>query len=289
MLAICISGAFRNFEETWPENEKIFQATGMPYRIFMHTWTQDFSTTRKVYRDTNWHGFNISLRPKKYQDFIGKVDLDKIKKVIPHSSVLLENFNEDSICSEFQIPYKHETKIYQNILNSIAMYVGISKSFNLARLDKDFENYTHFVRIRTDFVLEKSIPVKVFSSDLYFGGPGVETGTGYVSDQLFIMKKPLIAEICDLPRFIIDYVNENSWQLDSTSPFYAERILSALFQNCNLKPTILSDPIIGKVKRPAITSSDELSRIIYLKEMVQYNLNAVKRKLIMLVVRIFQR
>jgi hypothetical protein len=129
----------------------------------------------------------------------------------------------------------------------------------------------------------------VFSSDLYFGGPGVETGTGYVSDQLFIMKKPLIAEICDLPRFIMDYVNENSWQLDSTSPFYAERILSALFQNCNLKPTILSHPIIGKVKRPAITSNDELSRIIYLKEMVQYNLNAVKRKLIMLVLRIFQR
>jgi hypothetical protein len=114
----------------------------------MHTWTQDFSTTRKVYRDSNWHGFNISLRPKKYQDFIGKIDLDKIKKVIPHSSVLLENFNEDSICSEFQIPYKHETKIYQNILNSIAMYVGISKSFNLARLDPDFENYTHFARIR---------------------------------------------------------------------------------------------------------------------------------------------
>jgi hypothetical protein len=77
--------------------------------------------------------------------------------------------------------------------------------------------------------------------------------------------------------------------LNSTSPFYGERILSALLKNCNLEPTILSDPIIGKVKRPAMTPNDELRQILYLKDMVIHNLNTVQRKLILLVLRILQR
>jgi len=289
VLAICISGALRNFEEIWPINEKIFCATGMPYKIFMHTWTQNFSTTRKMYRDTNWHGFNISLKPKKYEEFNSEVNLDRIKRVIPHSTVLLEDFSEDSVCSEFQIPYKHETEIYQNILNSVAMYVGISKCFNLARIDPEFQNFTHFVRIRTDFILEKSIPVEVFLSDLYFGGPGVNTGTAYVSDQFFIIKKPLIPKICDLPKFIKAYVKENGWQLNSASPFYAERILSAMFQNFWSKAMTLNKPIVGKVKRPNVISNDELSQIIYLKELLFHNLNVIKRKLIALLLKILKR
>lgn len=254
----------------------------------MHTWTSDFSTTRKTYRDINWHGFNISLKPKKYKEFNSEVNFDRIKSVIPHSTVLLENFSEDSICSEFQIPYKHETEIYQNILNSVAMYVGISKSFNLARKDQEFQNFTHFVRIRTDFILEKSIPVEVFLSNLYFGGPGVNTGKAYVSDQFFIIKKPFIHEICDLSRFIKAYVKENGWQLNSGSPFYAERILSAKFQNSQLRDMILNEPVVGRVKRPDIISDDELSRKIYLKELFFHNLNSVKRKLIALLLKKFK-
>ena len=282
MLAICISGALRNFGEVWPVNEKIFQETGIPFKIFMHTWTQDFSTTRKVHRDINWLELNKTLKPKKYKEFDGVVSFSKIKNIIPLSTLLLEDFTEDDICSEFQIPPKHKTQLYQGILNSTAMYVGMSKCFNMATIDPEFYKFTHFVRVRTDFLLKKSIPPEVFLSDLYFGGPGVAMETGYVSDQFFIMKKDFISVICKLPKFITNHVKENGWQSDSGYTFYAERILSASLKNFRLQHNIISEPIVGEIKRPQIVSNAELSQIFHLKGLFRHNLTVIKRQLIQL-------
>jgi hypothetical protein len=287
MLAICISGALRNFEEVWPTNEKIFRETGIPFKIFMHTWTQDFSTTRRVHRDINWHGFTMALKPKKYKEYGGTVLFSKIKDVIPLSTLSMEDFNEDEICSEFKIPHRDKTQLYQSLLNSTAMYIGMSKCFNMATIDPEFHKFTHFARVRTDFLLKKSIPAEVFLSDLYFGGPGVETRTGYVSDQFFIMKKHFIPVVCELPRFIKNHVIDNGWQLDSMNTFYAERILSAAFQNSRSQCDIVIEPIIGEIKRPVILSNAEMSQIFHLKDMFRHNLIIAKRQLKKLLKKLF--
>ena len=93
--------------------------------------------------------------------------------------------------------------------------------------------------------------------------------------------------VCDLPRFIKNHVIVNGWQLDSRNTFYAERILSAAFQNSRSQCDIVIEPIIGEIKRPEILSNAEIGRIFHLKDMFRHNLTITKKQLKKLLKQLF--
>lgn len=289
MFSIIISGAFRNFAETWPENKKFFDQTGEPYLVFVHTWRENYGTPRKVYKDRNWKGFSFDFLPRKYKNETFEVNEELVKSVIPEATVIIEDFYPDLVVEQYKLPPKSQTDLHQNFLNSVAMYQGISRSFKLALQEAELNSCTKFVRLRTDYVIDGSVNVLGFDKDIYFAGPGVDPGFGYVSDQFFICSKPVAEIVSQCESSLLSYVTNEGWDESTRTPFYGERILSYVLKDCLKFGLVQSAPVIGKIKRPNITKDDDIRIFGYLLVLISHNLRVLLKHLFKFVVNLRER
>jgi hypothetical protein len=287
MIAILISGAVRNLSETWPENKKHLDLLNQPYEVFVHSWTKNFGTPRKVYKDENRSGYAFGFRERVYQEKDFEVTQDYIKSIIPNAKVYLEPFNEDEIIAEFDLAVHINHKLFRNLINSVAMYQGITRVFSKA-LNEEGADFSHFVRLRSDFLLSSEIPLNCLNYDIYFGGPGVNPGSGYVSDQFLVVSPKIASKLVLCESELINYIQQNGWGLDSSKPFYGERILSKFLSEIRQQSKVCEQPIIGAIKRPKIVSAPKSFSVSYLFELFDYNLNVLAKKTSRLAVRIIR-
>jgi hypothetical protein len=271
MIAVLISGAVRNLEDTWPENKRYFDLLGQPYEVFVHSWSRNFGTPRKVYKDHVKFGYALNFRELRYIDKEIEVSEGYIKSIIPESSVQIQNFNEDEIIPKFGLSAHVNHRLFPNLLNSVAMYQGISRVFSSARGTGSCK-YSNFIRLRTDFLLSTEIPLESLKSDLYFGGPGVDPGYGFVSDQFLVVGPEIASKLACCEQQLLDYVMQNGWGLDVTSPFYGERILSKLLSEIRLDKDVMVGPVVGAIKRPVAVPVTGSFSATYLYELFQFNL-----------------
>lgn len=278
MIAILISGAVRNLSETWPENKKRLDLLNQPYEVFVHSWTKNFGTPRKVYKDLNSRSFLFNFREMRYEEEEIHVSHDYIKSIIPNAHIHLDVFEENRLISEFNLSKYTGHHLFRNLVNSVAMYQGISRVFTHALHFKG-KTFSNYVRLRTDFLITSDFPSDSLSSDIYFGGPGVEPGFGYVSDQ-FLVAGPLVAEqLAAFEERLKMYVTQNGWDLDTDRPFYGERVLSKFLYDIRNSIKILEGPVIGQIKRPAIAFAEKSFSFDYIVEMFQYNFKILSKKL----------
>jgi hypothetical protein len=284
MFAVIISGAFRNLAETWPQNQKMLEGINQPYQVYVHTWDRNFGTPRKVYKDQK--GLFPNLFPQTYKEEDFSVDENKVLEIIPNAVIIVETFNTESIVDEYRIPGIDRTGIFQNLLNSAAMYKGISRGFKAALYDSKHYSFDYFIRLRTDFLLSRPLSIDDLGSALYFAGPGVDPGFGYVSDQFFIADK-YVAEIvsCTEEKFL-NHILTHGWGLDTSQPFYGERVLSFSLKDLKREESVRSEPILGAIKRPEIVRDTNESSFDYLREVILYTFNHILKSALQLIIRL---
>ena len=283
MFAVIISGALRNLAETWPQNQKMLEGINQPYQVYVHTWNRNFGTPRKVYKDQK--GLFLNLFPQAYNEEEFSVDEKRVLEIIPNAIIILENFIEESIVDEYKIPGIDRTALFQNLVNSAAMYKGISRGFKAALYDSEHYSFEYFIRLRTDFLLSRPLSIDDLGSALYFAGPGVDPGFGYVSDQCFIADKSVAELISSAEEIFLEHVLTNGWGLDSSQPFYGERVLSFALKDLKCRESVRTEPILGSIKRPEIVRDVDESSIDYLREIVAYNFNRILKSTLRLVIR----
>jgi hypothetical protein len=279
MLAILISGSIRNFAELWPNNKLILDALDIKYKIFLHTWTENHGTTRNVYRDTNQNGFSFSIKPKVYQENKFVVNANYLRSIVPEAVITLDRFDENELQNIYNIPSKKLTPQYQNIVNSIAMYEGIARVSKMVRADLDFDKFERFLRLRTDFEIFPYFNNSAFSYEIFFGGPGVITNSGFISDQFFCIDKEVFSYLEAGTVKIKEFVDKNGWMIESSQPFYAERMLEYILHNLVSTKKIYTGPVMGRIRRPLIVLDENKSRSAHLKDIIFYNNGIAKLKL----------
>jgi hypothetical protein len=181
-LAVLISGSFRNFESTWKVNESILNKSGIPYEVFFHTWDFNPNLQSDVLLSEYKNKLYLTLFPKKYSEFPQSINAEAIKQEYGFRSIEVSQFDEEKIAAEFNLGKLKTNILYQSHINSCAMYIGIDAVSQ--RLQKNRE-FSHFLRIRTDFVLDESTFNKVLEFDLVFFGQLLPTNEGFVGDQCF--------------------------------------------------------------------------------------------------------
>jgi hypothetical protein len=280
MIAILVSGAIRNFEELWPQNKVILDSLGLPYKVFIHTWTENYGTTRKVYSDVKRFGFHMTFKPQSYVEDNFQITTKKLNSIVPNSKVSVDNFNEANLIKLFSIPSRESTALYQNFVNSIAAFEGITRVCKLVASDSDYENFNHFLRIRTDFELTRDFNITSFDYQIFFGGTGTDTDFGYVSDQFFIMDREVFEVISTACASIRQYVDTHGWQVKSATPFYGEKILAYLLRDVRLGKHIYTGQAVGKIRRPKTALDTKKSKLNYFIDVVNFNLYLFGSKLI---------
>jgi len=278
MLAVVISGSLRTFEEIWSGNQHLINSLGIPYKVFFHTWDKDYKTVRKVYKDNKLGGFAFGIKPKEYSGSSRSVDLEDICRIIPSAKISIETFQEQQIAEFLKIPAKNENVLFQNMVNSVAMYMGISRAFQLALSDEDTSKFTHFLRIRTDFQICQSISRQKLDADIYFCRPIVDTGYGAVSDQCFFVKADIAILMANLESKVSEHVVLNGWGVHSGLPFYGERILAYFLQNLRDSSSFEYSPTIGQIKRPPTQPVQGQNWPNWIYELLRFNLSVVERR-----------
>ena len=278
MYAIVISGSLRNLAETWPENKKFFDTVGEPYEVYIHTWSANYGTPRKVYKDRNWKGFVLDFRPRIYESQEIEVTQDLLLSIIPDAHIIIEEFDERLIVEKFKIPGRTETSLHQNFVNSVAMYQGISRGFRSALTSHPKGVISNYVRLRTDFVITRSFDFSGFSGDMFFAGPGVDPGFGYVSDQFFICSRPVAEIIAESESELFSRIMDIGWGADSNTPFYGERILSYILREKRVRFLFQTEPIVGEIKRPGIVHDSSAQLLKHIFSLFNFNFRVMKDK-----------
>jgi len=278
MLAILISGSIRNFAELWPKNKLVLDALNVKYKIFLHTWTDNYGTTRKVHKDFNKNGFSFSIRPKVYHENKFVVNINYLRSIIPEAMITLDKFDENELQNIYNIPPKKSNPIYQNIVNSIAMHEGIARVSKMVKNDLDFDNFERFLRLRTDFEIFPDFNNSAFLYEIFFGGPGANTDSGFISDQFFCMDKEVFSCLEAGTVRIREFVEKNGWMLKSGKPFYGERMLGYILHNLVSTKRIYTGPPIGRIRRPVVVFDENKSRTAHIKDMFLYNNKVMKSK-----------
>jgi hypothetical protein len=288
VFAVLISGAIRNLSQTWPNNKVMIDQIGKPYDVFVHTWDANFGTPRKVFKDANPNGLVFDFKERKYFEQSFQVTSDVVRRIIPKAHLQIETFLEVDVISEFRISHLSGKPYFQNLVNTVGMYQGISRVYRNALSAESASYYTNFVRLRTDFEITQPLFSEDFLNDIYFAGPGVDPGYGYVSDQFIISNKEFAEKISTSEEVLKNFVVENGWGEDSKTPFYGERVLSYVLKDIRKEALVISSPVKGLIKRSEIIASNKLPSRKYLWELIIYNFRSVQNAFIKFWVRFFR-
>lgn len=179
-VAILISGAYRTFDKTWPNNKKILEKLGYEYDIFFHSWDNNYNT-KKSYRSNDNLYFGLGhFRPVKYENPDFDV-INKIDKLPNQFKVKIDSYQNfiDLIENSLNLKIMDISDFH---LNSLAMFYGMSEVAKMAIVEGG--NYKYFLRMRPDFKLPNKFRFSK-KSKLKFHGVTVMISGFQISDISF--------------------------------------------------------------------------------------------------------
>lgn len=181
-LAVLVSGSFRNFNEVWPANMKALDKLQLEYEVFFHTWTDNPSPEIDVLDSIFYNRLYLSIFNKEFKPFIPTISKQQILNDFNFRDVKVRDFDEKSIATEFNLGTPETNPLFRPQLNSCGMYLGIDSIYQSVNLSNSF---THFLRLRPDFLLDANSLGKIFTNDLVFFGQLLPTPEGPIGDQCY--------------------------------------------------------------------------------------------------------
>ncbi len=183
VLAVLMSGSWRTGSSVAAHNQELLLGLGVPFKFFIHTWDENIATFRNPIDTVYAHHWLFSLREPIFERFEPQIQEDYVLAHYPNATVKIDTFSAEAFYSKFY--FNEPQKSTLKYLNTCAMYYGMQQSCKLLREDSSFHEYTHFMKIRPDFLLSGKDLSKIFEHPMIFFGQTVQTDKGRVSDQCF--------------------------------------------------------------------------------------------------------
>jgi hypothetical protein len=279
-LAVLISGSYRNFESTWKVNEAILNKLGVPYEVFFQTWSTNPKNTSSVLKVAYPNEFFFSWRKPVFSKYSELPSKEEICKQFDFHHVKVDEFYPEAVCREFNLDTSSSNFLLNSQINSCGMYLGIQE---LRKALERESGFTHFLRLRTDFILDSKNLNQIFNHDLIFFGQLLPTAEGLVGDQCYggnlLSSKKVLATI------------EKLKEITSSRDWFSNRVqtLSENIIRQTLKPLRQELDIVflnesGFIARPEIVFEAFLKNPIYFGVTLAHNtkvlLAKVSKKLI---------
>lgn len=276
-LAVLVSGIFRNFDEVWPRNEEILNRLNCSYKVFFHTWESNPSMSAPVLEVLYRNRFVLQIRKKAFKNFKTVILEEDIKRNFDFHFVTVEKFDPSKVSKRFNLDTSECNFLLNSQLNSCGMYLGIEA----LRIELENEgNYSHFLRLRTDFLLEESKVGEIFSHDLVFFGQLLPTPEGLVGDQCFFWGGAIDPGVAILKT--LDSLSE----MTSSAEWFEDKV-QALPENVirhTLRPLRRNLDILfldgaGSISRPSIQNVPLLESPMFIFELLIHNLRVLVSKI----------
>ena len=195
VLAVLMSGSWRTGSSVAAHNQKLLLELGVPFKFFIHTWDENIATFRKPIDTVYAHHWFFSFREPIFESFEPQIQQDYLLAHYPDATVKIETFSAETFHTKFCFNEIQKTTL--KYLNTCAMYYGMQQSSELLREDSQFHEFTHFMKIRPDFLLSSEGLSKIFEYPVIFFGQSIQTDKGRVSDQCFSGKIDSSLELMD--------------------------------------------------------------------------------------------
>jgi hypothetical protein len=220
-LAVLISGSYRNFDSAWKVNEAILNKLEIPYEVFLHTWDANPNLDLNILESE----FNNKIYPyffqKHYQSFENCISKEALENKFKFRYIQVDKFPKKLLSEKYKLGDSDINLRYHTLLNSCAMYFGIDVCRNEMLQDNSF---SHFLRIRPDFILDGGTFSELFKNDLTFFGQLLPTDDGLIGDQCFGGLVASAGEVLDLMETLNEITNSPVW--DITKPMVlAEEVI----------------------------------------------------------------
>ncbi len=205
-IAVLVSGSLRTFDYTWPKNEKILQARGLDFDFYLHTWEQNLGTYHGVAKGVSPKSFFWRWHPTKFREpknYNPEVYVDSLL----NAEFQIADF-EQSMSELGGLPLVEHREDFQAFVNSSAMYLGMERVAELAL--NSGVRYTHFLRIRSDFLLHRRFKISHPDSITMFGDGVLIDGT-FISDQCFFAPIELINHTMFSHSFLKERIESEGW------------------------------------------------------------------------------
>jgi hypothetical protein len=271
---VLISGSFRNFNEIWPHNKLALDRLNIEYDVFFHTWRSNPSLDLDVLDNIYNNKFYFSPFTKKFKPFIELIDEQYISDQYNFRIVKVEDFDEIAIATKFNLGTPELNPLFRSQLNSCGMYLGIDSTYQSLKINN---TYTHFLRLRPDFILATEGLEEIFTNDLVFFGQLLPTPEGPIGDQSYgglISKSDFILNTLSQLKII---TSAKSWNKPKSSVL-AENVIRqhlAPFRN-SLKILYLDNH--GAIGRPGLELADQPLTINGLTRIFVHNFSTAWRK-----------
>ncbi len=275
-LAVLISGSYRNFDETWKINQEILNNLDFPYEVFFHTWDTNPSMTSCVLETLYQNKFVFFLRKPFFSKFPEVDSKEVIIKKFSFYHVSVDKFHRESVCREFNLDASPTNFLLNSQINSCGMYLGIEK---LREALSEQDTFTHYLRVRTDFILDVSETHKIFDHDLVLFGQLLPTDEGLVGDQCFGGNLLRSGKTLSAYKTLKELTNSQDWFVNRV------RVLGEDIVRQTLKPLRQNLDIVfldgsGLIKRPDLEFYPFRKNPFYIKVILFHNLKLLIRKII---------
>jgi hypothetical protein len=274
-VAILVSGSLRTFNSVWPRNEKVLASSGLNYDLYLQTWDNNIGTHREVAKALSprrlfWRWFPTKFESLSFyepRNFVQKdlnfhFSIDRLSKV---EALLPEIKKIASI------------KNVRRFENSVAMYLGMERVAQLA-IDSQI-GYTHFVRLRTDFLLHESFNLDSTES-LVMCGDGVKFDGHLISDQCFYGPFDLIKPVMFNFSYLRRIVRIDGWYSANYKKYRkAEFVLFENLANSNLLHLAKRIPRrrFGKIQREVEVRDDSVKLIKHYQNLLIHNKSVIQK------------
>jgi hypothetical protein len=178
-----MSGSWRTGTSVADHNQKLLSELGLPFKFFIHTWDENIATFRNPLETVFAHRWYFALREPVFERFEPLLNKEYVLAHYPGSTVEVESFNAETLYSRFK--FSNQQRKNLKYLNTCAMYYGMSQTHKLLRQDAKFNEFTHFLKIRPDFLLSRENLSQIFEYPIIFFGQSIEVDKVRVSDQCF--------------------------------------------------------------------------------------------------------
>jgi len=195
-IAICFSGASRDFETCLPSIQKyLFQNNNIDF--FLHLWRSD--EVDNIQYDFKW---------KKYNN-----DINKLVKILNPKKFIIDKYSniwEEKILSESKIdPTKFTTIEAKNYgFNCCSMYYKIRECYKLVEDYMQEMNFTYdlIIRARLDFIWEDYFNISnIDPKSLYLVRDRYATCSKFITNDKYFAGSP---EIMKIMCYIFDKLHE---------------------------------------------------------------------------------
>jgi hypothetical protein len=206
---------------------------------------------------------------------LGQINQYEIKKKYNFRFIQVDDFDEKVTAKKFNLATAETNTRYQLDLNSCGMYLGINV---LRQQIIGTQEFTHFLRLRPDFILDDTVFPEMFLSDLSFFGQLLDTEEGLIGDQCFGGKIATSGFLLNANETLEEITNTQSW-INNERFVLAENVmrirLKPFRENLNINYFSGS----GKIQRPDVVIIFNKMSFVFIWRVLSHNWSVLIIKL----------